>query len=189
MLYQIGLFTSRWYGTSFVTQRVPLGSTISTFVFVFDFDGFHNQSPLLTMVSVNSGLTVNRTQVVMVIKRGFALIVIWTTRGWLLCNWFTTILDSIQNWSPERLEQTITSTTVNVVVMDPLLGLSRNTPSQWLWTQCLKWLFKQLVVKNEVSRQRPWCKRVMTFVHAWKCFRCKTHYSITVCKHPLKGFV
>ena len=59
-----------------MTQRVPLGSTISTVVFVFDFDGFHNQSPLLTMVSVNSGLTVNRTQVVTVIKRGFALIVI-----------------------------------------------------------------------------------------------------------------
>ena len=59
-----------------MTQRVLLGSTISAVVFVFDFDGFHNQSPLLTMVSVNSGLTVNRTQVVTVINPGFALIVI-----------------------------------------------------------------------------------------------------------------
>lgn len=63
-------------GTSFVTQRVPLGSTVSTVVFVFDFDGFHNQSPLLTMVSINSGLTVNRTQVVTIINAEFALIVL-----------------------------------------------------------------------------------------------------------------
>ena len=68
MLCQIGLFTSRWYGTSFVTQRVPLGLTVSTVVFIIDFDGFHNQSPLLTMVNVNSGLTVNRTKVVTVIN-------------------------------------------------------------------------------------------------------------------------
>ena len=60
------------------------------------------------MVSVNSGLTVNRTQAVTVINQGFALIVLSTTGRWLLCNWFTTILDSIQNWSLERLEQTIT---------------------------------------------------------------------------------
>ena len=36
-----------------MTQRFPLGSTVSTVVFIIDFDGFHNQSPLLTMVSVN----------------------------------------------------------------------------------------------------------------------------------------
>ena len=67
-----------------VLWRVPLVSTVSTVVFIIDFDGFHNQSPLLTMVSVNSGLTVNRTQVVTVIHPGFALIVLWTTGRWLV---------------------------------------------------------------------------------------------------------
>ena len=57
-----------------MSQLVPLGSTVSTVVFIFDFDGFHNQSPPLTMVSVNSGLTVNRTQVVTIINPGFVLI-------------------------------------------------------------------------------------------------------------------